>query len=114
MARGGQWEQVALEWLQGKGWRLVERNYHCRLGEIDLIMRDADVLVFVEVRYRKSAGFGSAVESVDRRKQQKLLLAARHYLRQWSGAEPVCRFDVVAISGAGGSAIEWSEDAFGE
>ena len=110
-----EWEEHAREWLEQRGLSLEARNYACRQGEIDLIMRQGEQLVFVEVRYRRSPDYGSALESVDRRKQQKLLQAAGHYLRdRRQGTEPPCRFDVVAISGEHGQQIDWIEDAFGE
>lgn len=109
-ATGSAAETAALGLLQGSGLTLVERNYRCRRGEIDLIMRDADALVFVEVRYRRHGGFGGPLASIDGRKQQRLLAAARHYLAQtrWEGP---CRFDVV---GLGGGDAEWITDAFGD
>ncbi len=114
-AQGDRWERFARHWLEQRGLTLETSNYSCRQGEIDLIMRHGEQLVFVEVRYRRSQAFGSALESVDGRKQRKLLQAASHYLRQRKGgAEPPCRFDVVAISGDRGEQIEWIEDAFGE
>ena len=114
-AQGEHWEGFAQRWLEQRGLTLEASNYRCRQGEIDLIMRHGEHLVFVEVRYRRSPHFGSALESVDPRKQRKLLQAASHYLRRRKGAtEPPCRFDVVAITGPQGEEIEWIEDAFGE
>jgi putative endonuclease len=106
-------EQLAENYLNQQGLRLLQRNYRCRGGEIDLIMTDNGTLVFVEVRYRKHQAFGGAAASVDRRKQQRLLLAARHYLQQHQAANRACRFDVVAISpGANGqNAVEWISNA---
>jgi putative endonuclease len=89
--------------------RLVERNYRCRLGELDLVMRDGEVLVFVEVRYRRSRAFGGGAESVGTVKQGRLIAAAQHYLQaRNAGADP-SRFDVVALDGAG---CDWIRDAF--
>lgn len=101
-------EERARELLTRHGLTLVTRNFHCRGGEIDLVMRDRDALVFVEVRYRRSTTWGGAVGSVDARKQQRLLLAARNYLARhnWSGP---CRFDVVAFEGS--SDPHWIRDA---
>lgn len=102
-------EELARRHLERSGLRLVERNYRCRQGEIDLIMRDRDCLAFIEVRYRKSAGFGSPAESVTRNKQRRIVLAARHYLQRHP--TPLdCRFDVLAITGA--QRIEWLKNAF--
>lgn len=102
-------EQLARYYLEQSGLRLVEHNYRCRQGEIDLVMRDGNCLAFVEVRYRKSAGFGSPAETVTRNKQRRIILAARHYLQRHP--TPLdCRFDVIAIIGTG--RIEWLKNAF--
>ena len=115
MNQGQRWEEYALQHLSAQGLRLVQRNYHCRFGEIDLVMWHDSTLVFVEVRYRKSSRYGSAAESVTQSKRRRLLLTAGHYLqRQRLLPEPPCRFDVVAIGGAQGEAFEWIMDAFGE
>lgn len=108
--RGDAAEEQALGHLRDQGLAMVARNYSVRGGEIDLIMREGDLLVFVEVRYRRSERFGSAAESVDRRKQQRLLLAANHYLQSRGGDHQGCRFDVVALGGDGG--LHWIRDAF--
>jgi putative endonuclease len=106
-------ETRALHYLQTRGLRCIARNYRCRGGEIDLIMQDKDSLVFVEVRYRRQTGFGSAAESVDRRKQSKLVTCARHYLQgSPDAASQPCRFDVVTLSGPD-AAIVWIQNAFG-
>lgn len=97
------------------GLRPVTRNYRCRLGEIDLIMRDGECLVFVEVRYRRKNPYANAAMSVDRRKQQKLLRTAAMYV---SGKRfrnpPKMRFDVVGIdrSKRGELRVNWLKDAF--
>ena len=111
--RGRQAETLAWEYLQSRGLRLLQRNYRSRRGEIDLVLQDQDSLVFVEVRYRREARFGSAAESVDRRKQSKLIACAQHYMQAYPGmARQPCRFDVVSVDGSGDS-IEWIRDAFG-
>jgi putative endonuclease len=107
---GGEKEQLACRYLESQGLRLVARNHRCRHGEIDLVMRDADTLVFVEVRYRRSQRFGSAAESVDAHKQRRLAAAAGHYLQGHPCPLP-CRFDVLAIGAADG--IDWIRNAFG-
>ena len=105
-------EEQARTHLERQGLRLLERNYRCRQGEIDLIMRDGEALVFIEVRYRKSAAFGSAIETVTAQKQRRLLATARHYLQANRASSP-CRFDVVGITGQSpGTQIEWIKDAF--
>ena len=93
---------------------LVTRNYRCRRGEIDLVMRDAETLVFVEVRRRSSRAFGGALDSVDARKRARLVAAAEHFLMtKRIGDDRPCRFDVVAIDGPfSRAAIEWVSDAF--
>lgn len=91
-------EQAAADYLTRQGLRIVARNWRCRRGEIDLICRDGAVLVFVEVRQRRSSGFASAAESIDGRKQAKLVAAAQLYLVKL-GATPACRFDAVLFDG---------------
>ena len=105
-------EQRAERFLRAQGLALVARNYRCRHGEIDLVMRQGGTLVFVEVRRRSGTGFGGAAASVDLRKQKRLIAAARHYLAGLGGEPPPCRFDVVAIEGAG--APQWLPDAFAD
>ena len=109
--RGVQAEEQALQFLLSQGLQFQERNYICRLGEIDLILRDGRTLVFVEVRMRSSSSFGGAAESITLRKRARLLAAARHYLAG-KRATPPCRFDAVLIEGDG--APKWIKDAFGE
>lgn len=110
---GQLYENHALDYLKARGLRLVERNYHCRLGEIDLIMLDADMLVFIEVKYRRRSDYGDSVEQVTSRKRQKLRNSARLYLSshpRYTNAP--CRFDVVAISpGAGAAEVNWISNA---
>jgi putative endonuclease len=106
---GGEKEDVACRYLEGRGLRLVTRNHRCRHGEIDLVMRDGDTLVFVEVRYRRSQRFGSAADSVDVRKQRRLTAAAGHYLQRHPTPLP-CRFDVLAIGA--GDRVDWIRHAF--
>ncbi|MGA7799761.1 MAG: YraN family protein [Gammaproteobacteria bacterium] len=108
---GRQAEDAACHYLERRGLRLVARNYRCRRGEIDLIMEDRDNLVFIEVRYRRTLRFGGGAESVDRRKQARIIACASYYLQQHPdlAARPA-RFDVVAIT-AGGK-VSWIPDAF--
>ena len=110
---GGEAELCAERFLLQRHLVLVQRNYRCRFGEIDLIMRNGETLVFVEVRLRSSSAFGGAAASVTSFKQAKLLRAARHYLTRLK-TTPSCRFDVVLLSGYNGEGIEWIKDAFGE
>jgi len=108
-------EELACRYLETRGGRILERNYRCRLGEIDIIGRIDDCLVFVEVRYRRSSRFGDPAETVDRRKQQRMIRTAQHYLsRHGRGAAGLAtRFDVAAIRpGPGQPAVDWITDAF--
>ncbi|MDL2283900.1 YraN family protein [Oxalobacter sp. OttesenSCG-928-P03] len=89
-------EDEALAYLQKQGLTLVERNFHCRAGEIDLIMKDRDTLVFVEVRKRSKSHFGDAAASITRAKQLRLIKTAQWYLQKL-GKMPACRFDAVAL-----------------
>lgn len=96
---GGAAEQLALDYLSSQGLRLVERNFRARAGELDLIMRDADELVFIEVRARASTRFGGAAASVTPSKQRRIRRAAQVYLQSRLGQAPwpALRFDVVAL-----------------
>ena len=108
-ALGKEAEARAEAMLLVQGLTLVERNYRCRLGEIDLVMRDRGQLVFIEVRYRRNARHGGALASVDSHKRRRLIAAAQHYLMSsnWSGP---CRFDVIAWEGSDKG--QWLRDAF--
>lgn len=113
-ARGRWAEAQARSLMEKNGLRLVEQNYRCKMGELDLVMEDQGILVVAEVRYRKRDDFGTAAESVDGRKQRKVIRTTEHFLRSRPslGQLPV-RFDVVAISGTGHeSELEWIQDAF--
>lgn len=112
--RGNWAEKLARHFLQKKGLTLLKQNYRCRRGEIDLIMRDQGAIVFVEVRYRSRGDFGTGAESVDRRKQRKLIAAAKYFLGSHSAiASAPCRFDVVALAGADGTpTLTWIPNAF--
>lgn len=106
-------EERALQLLQAAGCVLLARQLACPAGEVDLVVRDAGVLVFVEVRSRAHARFGSAAQSIGTAKQRRLALTARWWLaaltrRHFGGITPSCRFDVVAIDGA---TARWHRDA---
>lgn len=107
-------EALARTYLQGQGLEFICANFRTPFGELDLIMREGESLVFVEVRYRRSAAFGGAAASVDSRKQIRLCRSAHYYLRgAGMGAEAPCRFDVVAISGnLERASIDWLTGAF--
>lgn len=98
---GDHFEARALQQLEHAGLNLIERNFNTRYGEIDLIMRDGETVVFVEVRYRRGEDFGGALASVTPGKQKKLVLAARLYLQSHPKlAQQPCRFDVLAFAGS--------------
>ena len=113
LRRGADAERSALEYLQARGLQLVERNYRCAAGELDMVMLDERELVFVEVRYRATDSFGGAAPSVDAGKQRKLRRAGESFLQTCELPFSGCRFDVVAVSGAApGYQFEWISDAF--
>lgn len=113
-ARGDWAEQVASDHLCERGLLPVARNYRCRRGEIDLVMRDGDTLVFVEVRYRSRTDYGGALESIDTRKTARVRAAAEHYLaRSRVDPQTPCRFDVVCVQpGEPRALLQWIRDAF--
>ncbi|MCL5261378.1 MAG: YraN family protein [Gammaproteobacteria bacterium] len=112
---GFQVEQKALNYLKEQGLLHVASNYRCNAGEIDIIMQDQsdETRIFVEVRFRQIGEYGDAAESVTRKKQSRIILAAKHYLQSEELFDKVfCRFDVVAISEGKEPHIEWLKDAF--
>lgn len=111
MTAGALAEQIAAQHLQRLGLTLLESNYRCRFGEIDLILRDGDTLVFAEVRLRRNARYGGAAASIDARKQHKIILAAQHYLAGMKNPPP-CRFDALLLSADDAASIEWLKHAF--
>lgn len=108
---GAQAEQWAVQYLRQQGLSLVTQNYRGRFGEIDLIMRDGAVLVFIEVRLRRNANFGGAAASIDARKQQRIICTAQQYLATLANIPP-CRFDVVLIDDVQGKQVQWLKNAF--
>lgn len=108
---GKQAERWAADFLQRQGLKLITQNYRSRFGEIDLVMQDADTLVFIEVRLRTSRDFGGAVASIDSRKQQRLISTAQHYLSKLPRLPP-CRFDAVLMDDASGLNVQWMKNAF--
>lgn len=114
-AAGRYWEEVAADHLSAHGLGIVERGYRCRLGEIDIVCRDAATLVIVEVRARASNAYVKAAESIDCAKRRKILRATRHFLMrhpEWD-QKPV-RFDVIAIDAADSDSpvLSWVRNAF--
>ena len=115
--RGEHGERRAERWLLDQGLKLIERNYRCRAGEIDLVMldpnpRDTEVLAFVEVRLRGPGARVDSVDSIDEHKQRRLVSAARHFLMsrpEWR--EHACRFDVVGMDGKDND-LRWIAGAF--
>ena len=114
--KGDAYENMAVDHLLDAGLTLVEKNFSCKSGEIDIICRDGDAVVFVEVRSRARSHFGSALESIDTRKQGKLFRAAQVYLqrRGWLDRYP-CRFDVMAFDTGTPNQphrVQWLRNAF--
>lgn len=105
--KGQAGEDAALAYLAAQGLALVQRNFRCKGGEIDLVMQDGPALVFVEVRRRADRRHGGAAASVTRSKQARLIVAAQIYLQRFR-MPPPCRFDVIAIDGA---QLEWLRNA---
>lgn len=103
-------EQQALQYLSKQGLTPVCSNFRCKLGELDLVMRDGAALVIVEVRYRKSEQFGGALASITRQKQARIVAATQHYVIINRLSHLAIRFDVVALSGDG--RINWIKNAF--
>jgi putative endonuclease len=109
---GTTYENRAAEYLKEQGYEILERNFYCRTGEIDIIAREGEYLCFVEVKYRANGDCGSALEAVTYHKQKKILAVARYYImRHHLSMDTACRMDVVAIEGAD---ITLIRNAFGE
>jgi len=114
LLRGNNAETIAQKYLISQGLLWIKNNYRCKSGEIDLLMQDADTLVFVEVRYRSNPFFASAAESITAKKIQKVRKTAEHFLQVHKHYVHLYkRFDVIAISGQPGrEEITWLKDAF--
>jgi putative endonuclease len=109
---GQEAEDRACDYLQRHGLKLIQKNFSCPCGEIDLIMQDGDEVVFIEVRLRHHSYMGNALESVTAQKQKRLLKTALLYLQKKKWLDRVnCRFDVVGMDSARN--IEWVKNAFG-
>ena len=113
-ATGNHGEKLALAFLVKQGLIRVEQNFSSRYGEIDIIMRDADEWVFIEVRLRQSQTFGGGLESVTPNKQRKLINTAEYYMQKHHKNHfDSCRFDIIEISGKlAEPRINWIKDAF--
>jgi putative endonuclease len=108
-ARGAAAEAAAAAFLEGRGLRILERNFNTRMGEIDLVAEHDGTLVFVEVRMRTSERFGGAAGSITAAKRRRIVAAARLYMARLQ-SEPACRFDAVLVDGEG--AMRWIRGAF--
>lgn len=110
---GQEGERLAEQYLKRKGYKLVERNYRCVAGEVDLIALDRRVIVFVEVKTRTDHQFGTPLEAVESRKQRKMIQAAQFFLTEKRLHDREARFDVIGISWPGGKpAVEHVQNAF--
>jgi putative endonuclease len=110
---GQQGERIAEQYLKSKGYKLVERNYRCAAGELDLIVLDRRVVVFVEVKTRTGQGFGNPLEAVEIRKQRKMIQAAQFFMSAKGLHQRDARFDVVGVSWIGRDpVVEHIENAF--
>jgi len=111
LSRGVQAEHLAAQFLQAQGLKLVQQNYSCKYGEIDLIFKDAATLVFIEVRLRGNNNFGGAAASITATKQGRLIRTAQNYLASMSHIPP-CRFDALLYETLDGAPPEWIKNAF--
>lgn len=103
---GQKGESQAAQYLQRKGYRIVKANYRCKYGEVDLIARDADVLIFIEVKTRTNEDFGAPAAAVDYRKQKQISKVAHHYLVTHNSEDTDARFDVVSVLSPQGKKTE--------
>lgn len=111
IGKGG--EDLAVKLLKGKGYKIVGRNYRTRLGEVDIIAKDGETVVFVEVKTRATAAYGTAKEAVGYTKKKRFIAAAKDYIARHGLSESPARFDVVSIDvEAGRAATEHIVDAF--
>jgi putative endonuclease len=114
----GAWaEEIAWQHIQQQGWQLVERNFFCKGGELDIIARKGQVLAFIEVKYRKRHTMGGAIASLSLTKKRHLIHSAKVFLQRFPSLSNLdCRFDLIAISGYDGPhsqvQIQWLDNAF--
>ncbi len=94
---GSQYEQMARDYLKNLGYMILAQNFYSRFGEIDIIARDHEYIVFVEVKFRKTKRYGYPREAVTYYKKQHLIKAAEYFLLKYMGRETACRFDVIEI-----------------
>jgi len=115
LRKGLRFESQARDYLQAHGLLLLQPNYRCRFGEIDLVMRDRDTLCFIEVKFRKSLLFGGAAASIPRQKQRKIVKTALFYISVHKHlASQAMRFDALLIQrqADGANQINWIQNAF--
>ena len=115
ISKGLHYEGLAKEYLLERGLSLLNSNYHCRYGEIDLIMLEQEVLCFIEVKFRNSLGFGGAASAIPAQKQKKIVKSAQIFLSENKRlAQHAMRFDAVLIQqqGSKGHNINWIQNAF--
>ena len=107
-------EDIAAQYLINQGLKLLDRNAHCRFGEIDLIGLDKEILTFIEVRYRKNEQYLAVIETIDQHKCRKIIISSEYYLSQHNNYRSYqCRYDVIAITGElDKPVIEWIKNAF--
>jgi len=114
----GAWaEEIAWQHIQQQGWQLIKRNFFCKGGELDIIVRKGNVLAFVEVKYRKHHTMGGAIASLSHTKQRHLIHSAKVFLQRYPLLGNLdCRFDLIAISGSDSPhsqvQIQWLDNAF--
>lgn len=109
------YETQARDYLIQRGLRLVVENYHCRFGEIDLIMLEQDVLCFIEVKFRKSQGYGGAISAIPPQKQRKIIKTALFFIAEHKKlAQRAMRFDALIIQqdSVAASSVDWIQGAF--
>lgn len=95
--RGSFYEEVCVEYLIKNGFDILHRNYRCKLGEIDIIAKKDDIIRFIEVKFRGSGSYGSALEAVDFRKQRRIMRAASWFLNEYGLNDAQCSFDVMTV-----------------
>lgn len=107
-------EAIAATFLQAKGLTLLEKNFRCRHGEIDLIMLQGKTLVFIEVRLRSNSLYGGAAMSIDASKQNKLRRTAEFFLQSHANtySDTACRFDAILMQSLNSESTEWIQNAF--
>ena len=109
---GKKGEDIAVVFLKKKGWKILERNYRKQYGEIDIIARKQNLLIFIEVKNRTTDSYGGGLYAINRKKKESFRLVARHFLQQNPSLDTrdiICRFDLISIAS---DTVEWIEDMF--